>query len=216
MKIQPRYFLLTGEWIFSRKAKNQDTGQKRLKEVFQLVHSQFEQAILSRFNFISGREFQGLLGGESPRVLRIVRTFQEEMAPHQTVFGIGFGTLSTPILPDGTFMMDGEVFQRSRKALMWIQSGKARCPVVFRLGSDLMGAERLLNLFLSTLRWKPWTARQKEVTKLYRSLGTQVKVAKELHITRQAVSDILHSARYYLFESAIQAVDPFLSTLVGG
>jgi len=70
-----------------------------------------------------------------------------------------------------------------------------------------------LNLFLTRLSWKPWTARQREVANFYRSLGTQAKVAKELGITRQAVSDILHSARYYLFEEAIRAVDSFLATL---
>jgi hypothetical protein len=148
--------------------------QARFASAVEKMNREFKKEIASKFLITLGDEFQGLLLSPAESY-RLVRRFQDLMEPVSFSFGIGVGTLSTPLKNDA-LGMDGEAFHRARMALA--DAKKRRRRVLYRFDSPA-----LVRL----------TPRQKQILELMNALGSQVAVAKRLRISQPAVFKVASS-----------------------
>lgn len=99
---------MIGDIIKSRKLVDRNDVQLSLQDLLDNINEEYNYAIASKFLITLGDEFQGLLKPDAP-VYEIISYIVEGMHPVQLRFGLGFGTLSTP-LKETAFGMDGPVF----------------------------------------------------------------------------------------------------------
>ena len=177
------YCAIIGDINKSRSLPDRKRVQQKFQRAIDTINKEYEDRISSRFVLTLGDEFQGLLTSPAESY-GIVRRFQDLMEPVVFSFGIGVGKLSTSPKPT-TLGMDGECFHRARAALSQAKEGKRR--LIYDFDSASMSLVNAL-IGLMDKQWEHLTSRQKQITQLLKKHGNQEVVAKELHITQQAVS----------------------------
>ena len=194
--------------------------QARFAETMQDLNARFQDQVLARFVITTGDEFQGLLRGGSdlPDILWEVET---RLAPVQIRFGIGRGTLDTPLTPDA-IAMDGPVWHRARAALETAHRHE-------RLGGRFRGfgvpTDDVLDGLAVLLHHQRsgWTDRQREVVTHLRRGETHERISQRLDVSRQAVTKHAKAAGWDAYEegeTALRALlarfDPDPNTADGG
>jgi DNA-binding CsgD family transcriptional regulator len=184
--------------------------QKRFAASIKTINRDFREEIASTFLITLGDEFQGLLVSPAES-FRLVRRLEELMDPVPFSFGVGVGTLSTP-LEKQAVGMDGEAFHRARSSLD--RAKKSKRGLLYSFDSPSLD---LVNALVGLLedRWRGLTPRQKQVRNLLRDLKGQQAVAKRLRISQPAVSKVVSSLRHFTeaervlneFLRGVQAVD---------
>ena len=170
-------------------------GRARVQKTFQgavvAINHEYKDRIASKFVVTLGDEFQGLL--KTPEdSLQCVRRFQELMGRVQFRFGIGLGTLSTPLVPEKALGMDGECFHRARAALEKAKSNKRQ--IVYGLDNEWLPMINAL-IGLMELQWSRLTKRQAQIASLFKESGSQESVARRLKISQPAVSKALSGTK---------------------
>ena len=103
-----KYCAIIGDIRRSRQLPRRGAVQKRFAGAIASLNREFRKEIASSFLITLGDEFQGLLLSPAAS-FRLIRRFQELMDPVPFSFGVGVGTLSTP-LEKQAVGMDGEAF----------------------------------------------------------------------------------------------------------
>ncbi len=187
---QTKFCAIIGDIRHSRLLPRRGSVQKRFAGSIEHINREFKNEIASAFLITLGDEFQGLLASPAASY-RLVRRFQALMDPVPFSFGVGVGTLSTP-LKKQALGMDGEAFHRARAALE--RAKKSKRDLLCSFDSPAL---ELVNALIGMLghRWQHLTARQKEVRHLLLELDGQQAVAKRLRISQPAVSRVATSLR---------------------
>ncbi len=185
-----RYCAIIGDIRHSRQLPRRGAVQKRFAGSIEKINREFRKEIASSFLITLGDEFQGLLFSPAESY-RLVRRFQGLMEPVPFSFGVGVGTLSTP-LEKLALGMDGEVFHRARAALE--KARKTKRELLCDFDSPTLD---LVNALIALLddRWRRITPRQKEIRRLLLELDRQEAVARRLRISQPAVSRVASSLR---------------------
>lgn len=202
------YCAIIGDIKRSRSLPGRARIQRRFVDVIATINREFKKEIASKFLLTLGDEFQGLL--HSPAVsYRLVRRVQELMAPVEFAFGIGVGTLATPLKPEA-LGMDGEVFHRARAAIE--KARKSKRDILYDLNSPSLD---LLNAIIGLIghERRRMTARQQQILRLMEVTERQAAVARRLRISQPAVSKVVSSLRHVL--EAEEAVQSFLQSYRG-
>ena len=182
--------------------------QARFVTAIETINREFKQQIASKFLLTLGDEFQGLLVSAADSY-RLVRRFQELMQPVPFSFGVGIGTLATPLRKEA-LGMDGEVFHRARAALE--KAKKFKRSIMYDFTSPSLD---LLNALIGLLEreHQRLTPRQRQIIRLVSETDSQALAARRLRISQPAVSKVVSSLRdVFDAEEALQA---FLRTLGG-
>lgn len=197
------YCAIIGDIRRSRSLPRRARVQQRFADAIDAINREFRKEIASKFLLTLGDEFQGLLHSASASY-RLVRRFQELMAPVDFCFGIGVGTLSTPLKPEA-LGMDGEAFHRARAALE--KARKSKRDILYELNSPSLD---LLNAIIGLIghERRRMTARQQQILRLMEETERQQTVARRLRISQPAVSKVVSSLRHVL--EAEEAVQRFL------
>lgn len=201
-----RYCAIIGDIRKSRALHRRAAVQRKFEKAIETVNAEFKSSIASRFLVTLGDEFQGLLISPAVSYDFVVR-FQELMNPVPFSYGIGLGTLSTPLQP-AALGMDGESFHRARSALTVAKKSKRQ--LVYDIDHPALG---LVNALVGLIEqeWGQLTPRQKQIARLMKHLETQEAVASRLGITQPAVSKAV--SRFSRITEAEDALRGFLSTL---
>lgn len=178
-----RYCAIIGDIRKSRSLSRRAAVQRKFAKAIETVNTEFKPAIASRFLVTLGDEFQGLLVSPAESY-SVVQRFRELMDPVPFSYGVGIGTLSTPLRPSAVGM-DGEVFHRARSALTSAKKSKRMLVYDFDFPSS-----GLVNALLGLIEqeWARLTPRQKQIARLLKQLENQEDVARRLRITQPAVS----------------------------
>lgn len=186
-----RYCAIIGDIKRSRSLSRRGRVQLRFSNAIETINREFKKEIASRFLLTLGDEFQGLLVSPAESY-RLVRRFQDLMDPVPFSFGIGVGTLSTPLKRDA-LGMDGEAFHRARASLA--NAKKSKREMLYSFDSPALN---LVNALLGLLEreWHRLTSRQKEIVQLIKEFEGQGAVAKRLRISQPAVSKVVSSLRH--------------------
>lgn len=204
--MKPQYCAIIGDINKSRQLERRGAVQKKFEKAVALLNKEFKKEIASKFLITIGDEFQGLLHSAA-KSYEIVRHFQDVMEPVAFSFGIGIGTLATPLAPKAALGMDGECFHRARAALQRAKKEKKKLCYEF---DD--PAVVLVNALVSSLdkQWEILNDTQRSILRLREKNLSQFAIAKKLGITKQAVSKAIASAALKEMEQANAALNVFL------
>jgi hypothetical protein len=159
--------------------------QVGLEQLTAAINHRYRRAIAARFLVTLGDEFQGVL--KRAEILPdLIWHIERTLANTEVRIGIGFGTLNPPLKPVA-LGMDGSAFHAARAAIERARKRKLQGGLFLGFGETddlvLNGFARLLRLVRQRL-----SKAQVHTLTLLRQGRTQAQIAKELRISRQAVS----------------------------
>lgn len=203
-----QYCAIIGDINRSRSLAGRAGVQRKFAAAVDSINKEFKTSTASKFLVTLGDEFQGLLATPE-QSYDLVRRFQDLMRPVPFAFGVGIGTLSTPLRKDKALGMDGEAFHRARKALSEAKSRKRT--VCYSFNSE---SEVLVNALIALMdkQWFRLTKRQRRIAQLLKEQSPK-EVAQRLRISTQAISKTRRSAGMVELGEAADALRQFLKTL---
>ncbi len=196
------YAALTGDLVASREStpsfrrKVQTETLSVLRELNQGVGPD----LVAPLALTAGDEIQGLFRAPS-RIVEVVQVVKDRLfgsePPHQDiVFGVGWGPLSTGLLPEAESVehLDGPCFHLAREALasarkrktwtVFAGFGESSDPILNSL-FELMGALRT-----------GWTVVQSSYITDLRDLGKRIDVARRRGVSPSVVTESLQSSHF--------------------
>ena len=206
---QKVYCAIIGDINKSRTLPGRNRVQKRFRRAVETVNREFRDDIASPFLITLGDEFQGLL--LSPvESHHLVNRFRQLMQPVSFAFGVGIGTLSTPLNSSIALGMDGDAFYRARSALSIAKARKRTLTYGVNAAS-----EELINALVALMdrQWRRLTPRQQQISRMLRQHNAK-DVARRLRISPQAVSKARSAAGAAELDEAAAALRRFLGHLV--
>ena len=127
---------------------------------------------------------------------RICMLLNEEVYPLNFRFAVAEGSIDVGLKSGDARKMDGQAFHKAARIMRSLKSTDYYFG--FDLAAPLDGVNSMISQLanLAAVIAAERTPRQNEIFRLYRMMGSQVKVADKLGISQQAVSDALRSARW--------------------
>jgi SatD family (SatD) len=203
--MKKEYCAMIGDMNKSRQLERRGNVQKKFQKVIEQINKEYKNEIASKFLITLGDEFQGIL--HSPvKSYHIVRHVQDLMDKVSFSFGIGIGTLATPVFPKAAIGMDGDCFYRARAALL--QAKKEKRELLYDFHDP---ASILVNAIVATLdkQWKYLNNTERSIIQLRKTGLKQLEIAQKLGITKQAVSKAIGAATIKEMEQSVEALDSF-------
>jgi hypothetical protein len=159
--------------------------QVGLEQLTAAINQRYRRAIGARFLVTLGDEFQGVLK-QAEILPDLIWHIERSLRNAEVRIGIGFGTLNPPFKPIA-LGMDGSAFHAARKAIELARKDRLQGGLFVGFGET---DDLVLNGFARLLRFvrQRLTKAQVHVLTLLREGHTQTQIAKELRISRQAVS----------------------------
>ncbi len=159
--------------------------QVGLEQLTAAINQRYRRAIGARFLVTLGDEFQGVLN-RAEILPDLIWHIERTLANTEVRIGIGFGTLNPPLKPVA-LGMDGSAFHAAREAIERARKRGLQGGLFVGFGETddlvLNGFARLLRLVRQRL-----SKAQVHTLTLLRQGRTQAQIARELRISRQAVS----------------------------
>ena len=193
----------------SRRIRDRERAQEQFIQVMQALNREFAPSIQARFIVTHGDEAQGMLKRESaPDALAVMERAIEGVVPVELRFGIGMGTLSTPLQPDA-IAMDGEAWHLANRALGLARS--RRKYVVFGGFGEQVDRQlcALTNLLLYMRNG--WSMEQRRAIELVDAGMMQSAAARALGVSESAISQRLASAGWHFYKDGREAVTDLLT-----
>ncbi len=186
------FVAVIGDVCGSRQTADRQGTQVRLEEAMARVNEVFANDLTAGFLVTLGDEFQGLLP-EPDRVMDIVTELESALTGIRVRYGIGMGTLATPIKRTAVGM-DGPCFHQARDA---VERGKreSRWMTVAGFGEvrdELMNG--VLNL-MGAVRGQ-WTEIQAETFYAAHAADEQKQVAAARNVSEATISKSLKAAHH--------------------
>ncbi len=188
----------------SRRIRDRERAQERFLKVMEALNREFAPSIQARFIVTHGDEAQGMLKRESaPDVLAVIERSIDGVFPVELRFGIGIGTLSTPLQTDA-IGMDGEAWHAAGRALGWARSRRKHA--VFSGFGEQVDRQlcALANLLLYMRNG--WSPEQRRAIQLVDAGMMQSAAARVLGVSESAVSQRLTSAGWHFYKDGRVAV----------
>lgn len=207
--MKPQYCAIIGDINRSRTLPRRGQLQKKFSDAVTIINREYRDQVASRFLVTLGDEFQGLL--KTPeRSYELVRRFQDIVGNVTFSYGVGIGTLTTPLDPKLAIGMDGECFHRARAAVSKAKKNKRQIVYDFNdPGLDLVNAM----VAMLDKQWKFLGATQRKIAQLMKDQYRQVDIAKKLRISQQAVSKARRSSALAEMQESVDALQKFLGSL---
>ena len=206
---EPVYVAITADVVGSRDSADRPKLQRLLLDSLRAASTELRRALVADVQLTAGDEVQALL--RDPRAtMRLLQQLGDAVHPTQFAFGIGFGTLSTPLptrrdarrLP----LLDGPCFHHARTAL-----DDARDRDAWAAASGFGAWETPLNALLEligNLR-RGWTEKQGLYAAAARG-QPQKDVAKQFGVNPSVISESLKGARLELVRRGEAGVEALL------
>lgn len=216
------YIAIIGDIIDSKKIKDRNSVQLKLKSIFNKINNKYSNEIASNFMITLGDEFQGLLKCGN-NAMNIISEIEMEIHPVKLRFGIGVGSIETEINREIPLGADGPAYHNARRMIDELKKSEKRnmssySNIMIASGEANSNIDILLNSIFSlsaTVKSK-WTDRQKEIIYSYiNSEKNQYKTADKLGIGQSSVNKALTGSGYYSYQKAIESVNIVLSKVKG-
>ncbi len=205
---QKTYCAIIGDINRSRSLLERAKVQRNFAAAIETINEEFKRSIASKFLVTLGDEFQGLLNTPEESY-DLVRRFEDLMEPIPFAFGVGIGSLSTPLKKDSALGMDGEAFHRARQALS--DAKRLKRTLCYSFDSD---KERVANALVALMdrEWSRLTPRQRQINQLLKEQSPK-EVARRLRISVQAISKAKRSSAVVEVEEASEVLRQLLATV---
>ncbi|HON42083.1 MAG TPA: SatD family protein [Bacillota bacterium] len=188
----------------SRRIGDRERAQEQFLQVMESLNREFAPSIQARFIVTHGDEAQGMLKREfSPNVLAVMERAMEGVYPVELRFGIGIGTLSTPLQPDA-IGMDGQAWHAASRAL---DLARSRRKHVMFSGFGEQTDEQLCALANLLLHLRNgWSPEQRRAIELVDAGMMQSAAAEALGVSESAISQRLAAAGWHFYKDGRDAV----------
>ena len=188
----------------SRRIGDRERAQEQFLQVMESLNREFAPSIQARFIVTHGDEAQGMLKREfSPNVLAVMERAMEGVYPVELRFGIGIGTLSTPLQPDA-IGMDGQAWHAASRAL---DLARSRRKHVMFSGFGEQTDEQLCALANLLLHLRNgWSPEQRRAIELEDAGMMQSAAAEALGVSESAISQRLAAAGWHFYKDGRDAV----------
>jgi len=190
------YTVVVGDLVGSSKLRDRQSLAQKIESVLALLSKQFEHDFIAPLILTRGMdELSGVL--LSPKnSYNICTWLNEEIYPLRFRCAVVEGLLDVGVDSGSARKMDGEAFHRASDIMRQLKLTGASYGFHLAPPLDKTGplVSQLANLCAVIAGDR--TPHQNAVARQYRLLNSQRKVAAELGITQQAVSDALRSARW--------------------
>ncbi len=198
------YVAIIGDIIDSKKIKNRNEVQQKLKHVLSKINQSYDDIIAANFIISLGDEFQGLLC-QQEKVFEIINDIEMNMFPIKIRFGIGVGKIDTDILKNNTLEIAGPAYYNARKSISILNKKKKNYEkivtnAIINSGEQWDTQDELINSILSLIyiSKSKWTKNAVNVIKTYiKNNYNQYDVAKELGVQQPAISKTLKNCYFY-------------------
>ena len=199
------YCAMIGDIIGSRQIPRAGLVQKQFEKAIEVVNKTFPDVILSKFLVAEGDDFQGLLNSAAGSYT-IARRIQHEMGKVPMRFGIGIGSLDTPI-KDFAIGMNGEAFHRARAALIYAKEQAKK--IVYDYNNP---AAKFVNSIIEILDqlMADVSKQSLDIYRMSKCNISQSQIAHEMHISQQAVSKILKSKKIRQIMGIEESINTYL------
>jgi len=207
------YLAIIGDLAGSREVSDRGALQRELKHALKLIaeRKSFGPVRAAGPEITAGDEFQVLLHAEqklTPGAVAMSYLVElTEDLPVQCLFGIGLGTLATPLKsPIGE--LDGPCFHRAREAVEQAKR-EGRWAVLAGAPAVEAGIANSILRLTGSIRGS-WTERQKEIIRVRRKTPLQKDVARKLKVSPSVISEALSAARHDAILEADAAIAAIL------
>lgn len=207
------FIAVIGDIKESKKLKNRNEVQIKLKNTLQQLNEQYKDEIAAKFMITLGDEFQGLLR-INEHVVDMIELIQNEMYPVKLRFGIGVGEITTEINPEMAIGADGPGYYKAREAIETLKKNEQKnkmqtADIRMEMQQDEQGICNMMNTIFSLMAVikNGWTERQREIIVDHvMHQGSQAECAMRLNITQSSVQRGLANANYYAYKDAKNTV----------
>lgn len=215
------YIAIIADIKNSRKIKDRNEVQKKLRRVLEGINQQYHNDTCSRFTITLGDEFQGLLRNGA-NTMHIIADIERQMHPIKMRFGIGVGDIRTEVIKEMSIGADGPVYHNARKAIDILKEDEKRNqtnPADIRLevdGAENQAVTEMINVILSlmTAIKELWSDRQREIIwDMVEHQVSQTDLAKRLGITQPSVQKSLSKGKYYTYKKGMDMVHKALEEI---
>ena len=201
------YAAIIGDIIGSKKIKERDESQKKLKQVLETLNQEYKTTISSSLTLTLGDEFQGLFS--SPAfILEIIDKIKFNMYPVELRFGIGFGEILTEIDREISIGSDGPAYWHARAAINNVheENDYHYSRLLIKKGNE-SSQEKVINdsLKLCDFIESRWRETQRELVEVsvikfgHYQLVSQTELAGMLGVSKQATNQRIQSSGYYQY-----------------
>lgn len=191
---QVRYWAVIGDVVASRTIEPRAPFQAALERLLCRLSQEGGPALASGWTVTVGDEFQALFASPD-RIPVVLESLAHGLSPHRLRFGLGYGTLSTPLRPRAVGM-DGPCFHAARAALD--AAKKSKKPVT------VASAERITDIWaLALIVIAARTRRQGEIIEEYKLQRLQARVATRLGVTPGTISRELARSHFAEVEAVL-------------
>ena len=187
--------------------------QLSFSEFIDELNRRYRHAILARFVITLGDEFQGLLS-EARILPDVLWDIHYKFQMRSLRVGVGYGLIDTSI-GRNAINIDGPALHHARNAIDFAKKEKLLGGVFSGFGEDydsaFNGFARLLQHHRSRLK-----RQQRRVVELLRQSLTQTAIARELGVSRQAVSLYARAAGWEAYREGENGWRALLSQISTG
>lgn len=184
--VKRQYVALIGDIVKSRglSPARRRAAQKQFTVLMKHLNRKYAKNVLAKFVITLGDEFQAILS--DPIIISdLIWDIQKEF-PYPVRLGFGYGILTTAV-PDYAINVDGPALHSARAAMERARKGKILGGVFVGFGESLDGVlggiARLLEFHRQTR-----SEQQLKIIDLLRVGKTQLEIAKQFRVTKQAIS----------------------------
>lgn len=212
------FIAIIGDIINSKKIKNRNEIQIKLKDILNSINQNYPDDIASDFMITLGDEFQGLFNN-GKNVIKIINEIEDKMYPIEIRFGIGVGGITTEINRYVPLGADGPAYHNARTMINVLKLLENKYNIGntnILIATDNIVTDNLMNSIFSlcyTIKSK-WSQRQREIITTYLNSGNiQKKTADNLGIYQSTVTRSLASSGYYSYKDALDVITNILSEI---
>lgn len=202
-----QYVALIGDLVGSRDLPDRSAVQRTLEASLGVLNGRYGPGMAARMVITAGDEFQGLFRdpGDAARTAFVLR---EELWPVRIRFGLGRGTLTTP-LRELAIGMDGSCFHAAREALETLRGEDEGGLVVRGYEPATEMAVNTVALLMTGLAAR-WTDRQAAFVRAMRNAPSQRSVAEAFDVSPSVVSESLQAAQHDKVRAGESAIGALL------
>lgn len=207
------FTVILGDLIASREAPSREQRADSLRRTVDDIAARYRSEFHAPLTLSRGiDEVSGVL--YHPRhSYRICLELNDAIGFSSFRFAVAVGALDVGVESGEAPRMDGPAFHAAADLMEKAkQQGRLYLFDLERCGET---TQRLLNevAHLASLLSADWSDHQREVGNLYRRLGSQKEVARELDVTQQAVSKTLRRMRWHDYMEANDVINQTLTDL---
>ena len=208
------FTVLSGDMVRSRQLSQRNDFYREFNLVLKSINDEFNNEFYAPLTVTKGIDEISAVLNRPDKSYLIGRTLNNKIYPQFFRFAIVTDVLDVALNTHDARQMDGKAFHIASDLLL--SNKNKQQPYYFQVKATANELNSLLEELANLIHLirMNWTLKEHRTIQLYSDIKNQAKVANQLRITQQAVSDSLKKSHYKDLLKAEQAIDALLKTTI--